>query len=192
MIEEQIAEAADALARIQLGLNKKSEDEKDDKMPAMFMQITEVFNEELMEQFRKITVNMAQKFGLKDLSPKTLARIAEKIKDEAIDGNIQSLSTLSQNEEILRFAEKEIIKYDTVRNENQEESNVKETLKNDDNANKDVNKKFEELTKVTETQNQVHNLFAGMTADNVSEVRGKIIKIVNMNNSDVTLVMFIA
>lgn len=188
MIEEQIAEAADALARIQLGLNKKSEDEKDDKMPAMFMQITEVFNEELMEQFRKITVNMAQKFGLKDLSPKTLARIAEKIKDEAIDGNIKSLSTLSQNKDILAVAEKE-----TANQKRKEQQKLEESTFGEQNEPQEKEKleqtKVEQIYKgfgkLTETNKKVLALSKQMTLENVAEIRREISNIVNSEEAKI-------
>ena len=60
MFEEKISEAADALTRKQLGLEKEQEEKRSD-LPKMFVQVSNVFQIELMEQLNKISTTMMQK-----------------------------------------------------------------------------------------------------------------------------------
>ena len=175
MFEEKISEAADALTRKQLGI-EKSEDEKRDDFPKMFVQISSVFQIELMEQLNKISANMMQKYNLLEISPKTLDKIAEKIREEAESERISSISELSQNKDILAIAE--IATENQIKLENSteydEENNANFSEESELKEKNQLDKAIENLRLSSKTKNEIHDLFQTITEENVSDVRNKI------------------
>lgn len=115
MVEKKIIEAAEVLARKQLGIEPKKEDIQDEKdLPEMLVEYIKTFDKELTEKFKGICANMAQRFGLRDLSEDTMLVIANKIHEEAQNGNLNSISKIAENKEIVNIAEKATIKQQRV------------------------------------------------------------------------------
>ena len=115
MIEKKITDAAEVLARKQLGIEPKKDGVQDEKdLPEMLVQYTKTFENELTEKFKLICASMEQRFGLRDLSEDTMLAIANKIHEEAQNGNLNSIATIAENGEIVNIAEKAAIKQQRV------------------------------------------------------------------------------
>ena len=188
MFEEKISEAADALTRKQLGLEKEQEEKRSD-LPKMFVQVSNVFQIELMEQLNKISTTMMQKYGLSSVSVETLDIIADKIKEEIEDEKIQSVSDLSQNKEILVVAEHATIiqkeKEDKIKEEDLENIPV-EYLNYGEEINgteklSPIDKAIIDLWQLTKTKSRILEIAEGTTLENLSE---KIKKINETANSE--------
>ena len=104
--ENRLREAANALAKKQLGLDPKTnKEEKNDKLPEIFLSVEGQYLISLNESFRKLCGTIRETYKLNELSDNSLLILANKVNERAINGKLESIGDLSQDSEISSILE---------------------------------------------------------------------------------------
>lgn len=146
MFEEIITDAAELLAKKQLGLDQKKDSDKGN-LPEVLVSFRQIYENELTEQFLKVCATMKFKYEIRKLAPETLHAIAIGIKDVVEDavngGDTASISSIFQNRTIMEVAEKECS--EQKRKENNNLRNLaNEDINENEKANENKNDKLSE------------------------------------------------
>lgn len=104
--ESRLEDAADALARKQLGIEPKKDGvEQQERLPELYVKFKNEYLSVLEDSFKEVCGTMKAKLGVKDLSDDTLLIVANKISEKATSGNLKYVKDLAQDKEIASIVE---------------------------------------------------------------------------------------